>query len=86
MYKVNCKQLPSVELVEDLENFLKTSLPESLTISRSGSIINVEGEISKRRIKFLTRKFIGKVGLQENARVIANGKETYDIIYREWEE
>ncbi|MFX0092378.1 MAG: 60S ribosomal protein L22 [Candidatus Hodarchaeota archaeon] len=85
MFKLNCKELPSGEFVDDLEEFLKTSLSESIAVTRSGSTINIDGEITKRRIKFLARKFIGKVGLQEYARVIANGKESYDIIYRKFE-
>lgn len=73
--------------IDELEEFLRNNLPPSAEVSREGNLIEVQSEeVSKRRIRFLVRKYMGRSGIDGFWRLIADGKENYSVIYRKVEE
>ncbi|MFW9916432.1 MAG: 60S ribosomal protein L22 [Candidatus Thorarchaeota archaeon] len=73
--------------IDDLEEFLRNNLPPAAEVSREGNNIEIQSEeISKRRIRFLVRKYMGRSGIDGFLRLIADGKENYRVIYRKIEE
>ncbi|MFQ5980710.1 MAG: 60S ribosomal protein L22 [Candidatus Heimdallarchaeota archaeon] len=73
--------------IDELEEFLRNNLPPSAELSREGNLIEIQSEeVSKRRIRFLVRKYMGRSGIDGFWRLVADGKENYSIIYRKVEE
>ncbi|MHA2233443.1 MAG: 60S ribosomal protein L22 [Candidatus Hodarchaeales archaeon] len=73
--------------IDELEEFLRDNLPPSAELSREGNLIEIQSEeVSKRRIRFLVRKYMGRSGIDGFWRLVADGKENYSIIYRKVEE
>lgn len=93
-YQINCK-LPiedNVIVLNDFENFLKQrikvagkpgNLGTSITVSKDSSNIIVQASIplSKRYLKYLTKKYLKKQDLKEYLRVVATGKNQYELRY-----
>nr|XP_044994781.1 60S ribosomal protein L22-like [Jaculus jaculus] len=54
-----------------------------VTIERSKSKITVTSEVpfSKRYLKYLTKKYLEKNNLRDWLRVVASGKESYELRY-----
>ena len=73
--------------IDELEEFLRNNLPPATEVSREGNAIEVQSEeISKRRIRFLVRKYMGRSGIDGLWKLVADGKEDYRVIYRKIEE
>jgi large subunit ribosomal protein L22e len=91
---INCR-LPiedNVIVLKDFEQFLiqkikvdnKTgNLGSSITVSMDKDQLVVESKIplSKRYLKYLTKKYLKKQDLKEFLRVIATSKNTYELKY-----
>ena len=91
---INCR-LPiedNVIVLKDFEQFLtqrikvdnKTgNLGSSVTVGMDKDSIAVESKIpmSKRYLKYLTKKYIKKQELKDYLRVIAKNKNTYELRY-----
>ena len=58
-------------------------LGSKVTISRANTKINVTAELpfSKRYLKYLSKKYLKKQQLRDFLRVIATGKNTYELKY-----
>ncbi|KAJ2612569.1 60S ribosomal protein L22 [Coemansia sp. RSA 1365] len=59
------------------------NLGDAVVISRAGNTIVVEAKIdfSKRYLKYLTKKFLKKNMLRDWLRVVAKGKDGYELKY-----
>ena len=93
-YTINCK-LPiedNVIVLNDFENFLKQrikvdgkagNLGSSVTVSKDSQSIVVQSSIpfSKRYLKYLSKKYLKKQELKEYLRVVATGKNNYELRY-----
>lgn len=75
--------VPDAEVVSKVEEELREALVEEdiTTISRSGKTITVEGEVPRRFVKFLVKKFLGRQGLAKHTKVIATGPGVFDVYY-----
>ena len=75
--------LPDEEIVKNIEEILKKALVEEdiSKISRSGKTITVEGNVPRRFVKFLVKKFHGQSQYKNLTRVISTKPETYEVIY-----
>ena len=93
-FNIKCK-LPiedNVIVLKDFESYLtqrikvdhKTgNLGTSVTVATDKDSIVVESKIpfSKRYLKYLTKKYLKKQDLKEFLRVLASGKNTYELRY-----
>lgn len=93
-FKINCK-LPiedNVIVLNDFESYLKQkikvegkpgNLGSTVTVSKDSQNIVVNSTIpfSKRYLKYLTKKYLKKQDLKEYLRVVANGKNQYELRY-----
>merc|ERR1719329_1095129 len=93
-FNINCK-LPiedNVIVLKDFESYLtqrvkvdnKTgNLGTAVTISTDKDSIVVESKVpfSKRYLKYLTKKYLKKQDLKEFLRVLASGKNSYELRY-----
>ena len=93
-YTINCK-LPiedNVIVLNDFENFLKQrikvdgkagNLGSAVTVAKDSSSIVVQSSIpfSKRYLKYLSKKYLKKQDLKEYLRVVATGKNQYELRY-----
>jgi len=71
--QIDAGDLPKSEQVDDLEDFLTNRL-SNVTIGREGKKLNIDdGVVSRGEVKFLIRKFLGRIGLQKTTKVIAEG-------------
>ncbi|CAM4757775.1 unnamed protein product [Rotaria magnacalcarata] len=71
-------------LAEKMKINGKTSnLGDNITIEKSKSKVSITSEIplSKRYMKYLTKKFLKKHELRDWLRVIANAKDSYELRY-----
>jgi large subunit ribosomal protein L22e len=59
------------------------NLGTKVAISRAGNKINVNAELpfSKRYLKYLSKKYLKKQQLRDYLRVIATGKNSYELKY-----
>jgi len=78
-------KLPEEETVKAIESSLKKALVEEdvSKISRSGKTITIEGEVPRRFVKFLVKKFLGKTEYKNSTRVIATRPEVFEIFLYE---
>ena len=93
-FVVNCR-LPiedNIIVLSDFENYLaqrikvegKTgNLGTNVTVSKDKDSLVVEAKIalSKRYIKYLTKKYLKKQEIREYLRVVATGKNSYELKY-----
>ena len=93
-FVINCR-LPiedNVIVLNDFENFLKQKLKvdgkagnlgSSVTVSKDSSNIVVQSSIplSKRYLKYLSKKYLKKQDLKEYLRVVATAKNQYELRY-----
>ncbi len=93
-YTINCK-LPiedNVIVLNDFENFLKQrikvdgkagNLGSNVTVAKDSSSIVVQSSVpfSKRYLKYLSKKYLKKQDLKEYLRVVATGKNQYELRY-----
>lgn len=60
------------------------NLGNSVSVEKSGKskiIVNAEIAFSKRYLKYLTKKYLKKNNLRDWLRVVANGKDSYELRY-----
>lgn len=64
-------------------NGKKGSLPEDVTCTSSGQNVQVNANrrVSKRYLKYLTKKFLKKNGISDYLKVISTNKNTYEVKY-----
>ena len=93
-FKINCK-LPiedNVIVLNDFESYLKQKIKVEGKPGNLGSAVNVTKDsqnivvnssipFSKRYLKYLTKKYLKKQDLKEYLRVVANGKNQYELRY-----
>ena len=93
-YQINCK-LPiedNVIVLNDFENFLKQrikvdgkpgNLGSAVSVSKDSTSVIVQSSIplSKRYLKYLTKKYLKKQDLKEYLRVVATNKNQYELRY-----
>ena len=93
-YYIDCR-LPiedNVIVLKDFESYLtqnikvdhkKGNLGGSITVAMDKESLVVESKIpfSKRYLKYLTKKYLKKQDLKEFLRVLASGKNTYELRY-----
>jgi len=93
-YVINCR-LPiedNVIVLKDFEDYLtqkikvegKTgNLGEQVTVSKDADTLVIEAKIalSKRYLKYLTKKYLKKQDLREYLRVVATSKNWYELRY-----
>ena len=93
-FTINCK-LPiedNVIVLSDFENYLKQhikvdgkagNLGSSVTVAKDSNNIVVQSSIpfSKRYLKYLSKKYLKKQVLKEYLRVVATGKNQYELRY-----
>ena len=93
-YQINCK-LPiedNVIVLNDFENFLKQrikvegkagNLGTAITVTKDSQNIIVQSTVplSKRYMKYLSKKYLKKQDLKEYLRVVATNKNTYELRY-----
>ncbi len=82
----------NVIVLSDFENYLKQhikvdgkagNLGASVTVAKDSSSIVVQSSIpfSKRYLKYLSKKYLKKQDLKEYLRVVATGKNNYELRY-----
>ena len=82
---------------KDFQDFLKThmkvndkkgNLGESVTWTTSGKLVQVvsKRKLSKRYLKYLTKKFLKKNGILEYLKVTSTNKATYEIRYIKYDD
>ncbi len=76
-------RLPSEDVVKNIEQSLKEALVEEdiSKISRSGKTITVEGDVPRRFVKFLVKKFLGQSQFKNLTRVISTKPEIFEVFY-----
>ncbi len=93
-YFIDCK-LPiedNVIVLNDFENFLRQKikvdgkaghLGSSITVAKDSTKVVVQSSIplSKRYLKYLTKKYLKKQDLKEYLRVVATSKNQYELRY-----
>lgn len=93
-FTINCK-LPiedNVIVLNDFESYLKQkikvegkpgNLGSAVSVSKDSQNIVVQASIplSKRYLKYLTKKYLKKQDLKEYLRVVAQGKNAYELRY-----
>ncbi len=87
-FEVIISEISEQEVVNELVDFIKEKIPEKTKVVREGNsiLIHTDDElVSKRYIKKLVRKYIGRANIGGINRVIADGPSTYSIIHREFE-
>jgi large subunit ribosomal protein L22e len=60
------------------------NLGNSVSLEKSGKskiLVNSEIPFSKRYLKYLTKKYLKKNNLRDWLRVVANGKDSYELRY-----
>ncbi|MHA1226436.1 MAG: hypothetical protein ACTSR2_15180 [Candidatus Hodarchaeales archaeon] len=77
--KVDLSDIPESDLVEDLVKLIKEK--ENLKVKKDGKTIAVEG-LSSRKLKFYTKKILGKAELPGLYRVISQG-DHFKVFYKE---
>ena len=91
-YIINCSEpvQDNVLVLSDFESFLNNkikvqgktgNLGQAVTVSKDKDSIVVEAKIafSKRYLKYLSKKYLKKQDLREFLRVLANGKNVYEL-------
>jgi hypothetical protein len=82
--RIELSSLPKSELIDELEAFLTSMLPE-VAIGREGKALRISDDaVSRNEAKFLVRKFLGRAGLRKTTRVIAEGDD-FKVHYKEQE-
>jgi len=82
-FEIQADELPGGQLVDDLVEYIESKLPK-VTVKKDGSAILVTGEegiFSKRKLRFLARKFLYSAGLRPNTKVISAGGPAYRILH-----
>lgn len=93
-FQINCK-LPiedNVIVLNDFESFLRQrikvdnkagNLGNAISVSKDSQNIIVQSNIplSKRYLKYLTKKYLKKQDLKEFLRIVATNKNTYELRY-----
>ena len=76
-------KLPDEDIVKTIEESLKKALIEEdiSKISRSGKTITVEGDVPRRFVKFLVKKFLGQSQYKNLTRVISTKPEVFEVFY-----
>ena len=61
----------------------KNNLGEKVAVSTEGynAVITSKGKFSKRYIKYLSKKYLKKQDMRDYIRVIANGRNSYQLKY-----
>ena len=93
-YTINCKLTieDNIIVLKDFEQYLSQkikvngkagALGKDITVSMDMHSIVVESKIplSKRYLKYLSKKYLKKQELKEFLRVIATGKNSYELRY-----
>jgi len=83
-FELQTDELPSGRLVDNLVEFIERKL-QKVTVEKDGSVILVTGEegaFSKRKLRFLTRKFLYSEGLRSSTKVVSAGGPAYRILHR----
>lgn len=82
-FEIQTDELPGGQ-ADNLIEFIERKL-QKVTVEKDGSVILVSGEegvISKRKLRFLARKFLYSEGLRPSTKVVAAGGPAYRILYR----
>jgi large subunit ribosomal protein L22e len=93
-YTLDCK-LPvedNVIVISDFEKFLKSKIKVENKTGNLGSTVSLSKDkdkvyvsavppFSKRYLKYLTKKYLKKQELREYLRVVASGKNNYELRY-----
>ena len=93
-YLIECQNTveDNVITLESFANFLKNNiknegkknnLGEKVAVNTEGYnvAITVKGDFSKRYLKYLSKKYLKKQDMRDYLRVIASGKNTYQLKY-----
>ncbi len=83
-FEIQTDELPSGRLVDKLVEFIESKL-QKVTIEKDGSVVLVTGEegiLTKRKLRFLTRKFLYSEGLRPSTKVVSAGGPAYRILHR----
>ncbi len=83
-FEIQTDELPEGQLVDNLIELIEQKL-QKVTIEKDGSLILVsgdEGALTKRKLRFLTRKFLYSEGFRNSTKVVAAGGPAYRILYR----
>ena len=93
-YMIECQNTveDNVITLESFANFLKNNiknegkknnLGEKVAVNTEGYnvAITVKGDFSKRYLKYLSKKYLKKQDMRDYLRVIASGKNTYQLKY-----
>ena len=71
-------------LTENMKNEgKKNNLGDRITIAKEGynAAITVKGKFPKRYLKYLSKKYLKKEGIRDYIRVLASGKQSYQLRY-----
>jgi hypothetical protein len=76
-------KLPDEEIVKKIEESLKKALVEEdiSKITRAGKTITIEGDVPRRFVKFLVKKFLGQTQYKNLTRIISTKPEIFEVFY-----
>eukprot|EP00041_Stephanoeca_diplocostata_P041903 m.9405 g.9405 ORF g.9405 m.9405 type:complete len:120 (-) comp6910_c0_seq1:109-468(-) len=93
-FSIDCTRPAEDEILDvtQFEEFLKSrikvegkvgNLGNKVEVSRDGNIVNVASstQLSKRYLKYLTKKYLKKKQIRDWLHVVANGATSYELKY-----
>lgn len=78
--KVDLSRIPDSEVIDQIADLIKEK--EKVKVKKEGKTIEVNG-LSSRKLKFYTKKVLGKANLQGYFKVISNG-DKFEVFFKEF--
>jgi hypothetical protein len=78
--KVDLSKIPDSDLIHDIASIIKKK--EKIKVKKDGKVLEIKG-LSSKKIKFYTKKVLGKADLPGHFKVISQGQEGFLVFF--WE-
>ncbi|MHA1967701.1 MAG: hypothetical protein ACW964_07865 [Candidatus Hodarchaeales archaeon] len=78
--KVDLSSIPDSEVINQIVDLIKEK--EKIKVKKEGKTIEVN-DLSSRRLKFYTKKVLGKANLPGYFKVISNG-DKFTVLFKEF--
>ncbi|MFX0087874.1 MAG: hypothetical protein ACFFAU_19640 [Candidatus Hodarchaeota archaeon] len=78
--KVDLSNIPDSDVIDNIAKLIKEK--ENIKTKKDGKILEVKG-LSSRKLKFYTKKALGRASLPGYFKVISNG-EKFEVLFKEF--